>query len=45
MKMDGFGLIGEPLDDGPLPTPIPQSLIDRIAGLTNDESRPVAVQW
>lgn len=43
--MDGFRLIGEPLDDGPWPTAIPQSLIERIVDLTNDEARFVAVQW
>lgn len=43
--MDQFDLVGEPRDEGPWPQTIPDSLIQRLASITDDEIASVVPKW
>jgi hypothetical protein len=41
----GFNLVGEPRDDGPWPQTIPDSLVKRLAAITDEEIATAAPKW
>jgi len=43
--MDGFDLVGEPRDEGPWPQTIPDTLLNRLASISDDDIAAVTPRW
>jgi hypothetical protein len=43
--MEGFELVGEPLDDGPWPHTLPEALLAKLAKITDAEIDEVVPRW
>src|SRR5687768_9482711 len=43
--MEGFELVGEPLDEGPWPQTIPDSLLTKLKTISDQEIKQVTPKW